>query len=147
MKSLIGFIKKTFFNTAAIYFLISAVIFITFFAASEMNAASSGAVGLQLYSMLFSFITALCFSVLGAVKKLPSAARYIVGFVLSYAAFYLCFFVLTGNAKNFTALFALSTVYVIAYVLIIALGALSDKLCGNGQKEEDYESVYTNTQE
>jgi hypothetical protein len=142
MKCIIDFIKKTFYNTAAIYLLVSGILFVTFFAASDMDSATSGAVNLQLYSMLFSFLCSLVLSVTGIIPKMPSAVKTICDFVLSYAAFYLCFFGLTGNSKNFTSLFALSTVYIVFFVLCSLLCAVGRRLSAD-RNDGEYENVYT----
>lgn len=140
MKKTISFIQKTLYNTAAIYLFISCLIFVVFFTVSELDPASSGAINLQLYSLLFSFISALVFSVSGLFKKLYPAVKRVCEFVLCYAAFYICFFALTGNSKNFTAVFALSTVFAAAYFIALAVTALVNKLC---KEKTEYVNLYS----
>lgn len=140
MKKIVSFIQKTLYNTAAIYLFISCLIFVVFFKVSSLDPASSGAINLQLYSLLFSFIGALVFSGFGLFKKIPSAIARICEFVILYAAFYFCFFALTGNAKNFTAVFALSTVFAAVYFVALLLSALIKKLTA---EKEEYVNIYS----
>lgn len=137
-----AFVKKIFFNTAAIYFLTSALIFITFFYVNELDPASSGAVNLQLYSMLFAFASSVFLAIVGAIPRLPQALRTVLGFVLCYASMYVCFFAITGRGRDFRSIFALSTVFLIIYAVICVLSAVDRKICA-GKKDDSYQSVYS----
>lgn len=140
MKKTVEFIQKTLYNTAAVYLLISCLIFVVFFTVSELDPASSGAITIQLYSLAFSFVSSLVLSVSGLFRKVPAAIKRVCEFVLLYAAFYYCFFGLTGNAKNFTAVFALSTVFAAVYFIVLAICAIAGRL---KREKEEYVNIYS----
>lgn len=142
MKAVFRFIRKTFFNTAAIYMLTSCFYFIAFFAAEAENKADYGAIELFLNSLLFAFLTALVFSIFGSLKKIPAALRYAAEFVLSYGAFYFSLFSLTENAKNFPALFAMSTVFVVIYAIGSAVVLGFSKKENAEKSAKEYRSIY-----
>lgn len=142
MKTLFVFLKKTFYNTAAIYMLTSVFYIFTFFAASDEDAAHYGAVNLFLYSLLFAFLAALVLSVFGLFSKMPSLIKYGAEFILCYAAFYVSLFSLTGNSRNFPALFAMSTVFVLIYAAGGTIVLLTEKNRRERQSAAEYENVY-----
>ena len=141
-KSISSFIKRVFFGTAAIYFLTSVLIFITFFHVNELDPARSGAVNLQLYSMLFSFMCAFFTSLAGLIPRIGTALRVVINFLLCYCSMYVSFFAVTGRGRDFRSIFALSTVFLVIYAIICALCALDRKIT-SGKKEDNYESIYT----
>lgn len=145
MKAVFRFIRKTFFNTAAVYMLTSCFYFIAFFAAEAEDKADYGAIELFLNSLLFAFLTALIFSIFGALKKIPAPIRYCAEFVLTYGAFYFSLFSLTENASNFPALFAMSTVFVAVYAGASAIVLSSTKKEKSEKSAEQYRSIYEST--
>ncbi len=142
MNKIIKLIKKTFFITSALYMLSSLFIFFVFFLASEKDPVFNGAVSLQMHCLLFSFISAVGFSVLGELR-ISAAARVIIEFVVSFAAFWFSVFYLTGNAAQYRALFAFSTVFVVVYAICGGFVALINKL---SCEEKEYERIYSDNE-
>lgn len=146
MKNVFAFLKKTFYNTAAIYSVTTLVFILGFYLSSEENAANYGAVRIFLYSLFFGLCAALVLSVFGLFKKMPSLLRYSLEFILIYALFYFFIFYLTGNYKNFPAFFAFSILFVLIYA---AAGAINLGFAGREAEKksaEEYRALFDETQ-
>lgn len=142
MKTVFSFLKKTFYNTAAIYAVTSVVFMISFYLASDEAKASYGAVPLFTHSLLFGFAAALVLSIFGSLKKIPSLLRYCIEFVLIYASFYFSLFYLTGNRNNFSAFFAFSVLFVIFYAVAAAVTQISARKAAEKKSAAEYHALF-----
>ena len=146
MKNVLAFLKKTFYNTAAIYSMTSLVFIFGFYLSSAENAAHYGAVQLFVYALLFGLVSALVLSVFGLLTKIPSLLRYGTEFVLIYASFYFFLFYLTDNRQNFTAFFAFSVLFVIVYAVAAAITLISAGKSAEKKSAEEYRSLFDETE-
>ena len=142
MKKIIGFVKKVFYTTSAIFFAVSAFLIVIFTSVGEMNSDAVFQFSLLTDSMLFAFISGLAVTVFAAVPKI-SYFRYVPDFIFSYGAFYLSFFYLTGRSRQFSQIFSLSTLFVIVFAAVCALSALLRRLESGKKAPEEYESIYS----
>lgn len=142
-KKITAFIKKVFFATAALYFLASALIISAVYFINDIDPATSGTVALQVYAMLFAFISSIGFAVTGSIPKLPAVLRTVINFLWCYAAMYISFFAITGNGKSFRSIFALSILLLVVYAIGAGICAAVNKLESAGSSADNYAEVYS----
>ncbi len=148
MKKVIGTVKNAFFYTTAIFTAVICI-FMLVFLSQGMGEKRLMDVGVLECSLIFAAISGVCIAVVGMFEKLPAIFRYIIDFILSYAAFFLWFRMLAANASNIlpSHFFMLSTVYVVVFAVIACFAALLKKLSGEKKKSAEYEGVFTETTE
>ena len=147
MKKIIGAIKNAFFNTTAIFTAVICV-FMLVFLSQGMEEKRLLDVRVLECSLVFAAISGVCIAVVGIFQKLPAIFRYIIDFVLSYAAFFLWFKMLSASAANIlpSHFFMLSTAYVVIFAVVACFAALMNKL-SSGKKPAEYDGIFADTTE
>lgn len=113
---IISVIKKTVCGACVIYTFIS---FMMLMLANLLGGAGANYVpnmSFSAYILLFGFICSLLHSIKAEIK-INGAVKNTLAFVVSYIAFYLCFFVLPGNSAEFSAIAIFSTAFIIVYAI------------------------------
>ena len=147
MKKFIETVKKAFFYTTAIFTAVICV-FMLVFLFQGMEEKRLMDIGVLECSLVFAAISGACIAVVGIFQKLPAIFRYIIDFVLSYAAFFLWFKMLAASAANIlpSHFFMLSTVYAVVFAVAACFAALISKL-SSGKKTAEYEGMLEDTTE
>lgn len=148
MKKVIGTLKNAFFYTTAIFTAVI-LLFMLVFLAQGMEEKRLMDVGVLECSLVFAAISGVCIAVVGVFEKLPLIFRYIINFILSYAAFFLWFKMLTSAVANIlpSHFFVLSTVYAVIFAVVACFAALMKRLAGGKKKSAEYEDVFTGAPE
>ena len=148
MKKVIDILKNAFFYTTAIFTAVTSV-FMLVFMMQEMENMHWIDIGVLNCTLVFAAISGVCIAAVGAFKKLPAIFRYIIDFVLSYAALFLWFKMLASTASNVlpSHFFVISTVYAVIFALVALFAALFGRLSAenkNGETEnKEYEGVFS----
>ncbi len=135
------FIKKTLSNTALIYTFISLGMLVL--ANYIEHGAASGAnyvpnLSFSLLVLAFGFVCALSHAIKDELK-INSALKNTLAFIVSYAAFYLCFFVWSGNSSQFSSIAIFSTAFIIVYAIVKAINTLVNRK----PAQEEYKEVFS----
>lgn len=129
MKTIIETAKKAFFYTTAIFTAVICIFMLVFLA---QGTGGNQGLNAQVFksSIIFAAISGVCIAVVGVFEKLPAIFRYIIDFILSYAAFFLWFRMLASKGSNIlpSHFFTLSTVYVVIFAAVACFAALMNRL-------------------
>lgn len=140
---IISLIKKTVSGTCAIYTFVSFVMLIL---ANLLGGAGGNFAPNLSFSasiLLFGFICSLAHAVKAEIK-INSAVKNILAFVMSYIAFYLCFFVWAGNTAEFSAVAIFSTAFIIVYAVAALVSSLFSRV---SVEKEEYTPLFEESKE
>ena len=109
----------------------------------EETPTWGGVMLLFLQILLFSVLCALANVITAIPKKLNSALSHIIRFIISYAAFYLCFIVMVKGTSRLMNVVVMSTIFVIIYALVMGISVFVSWITSiSDKKQEEYTSVY-----
>lgn len=136
---------RKFFNTFfALYTCISFGMMICNRALAIEEAPTWGGVALLFGQIaLFCAMCSLAVTLLDIPEKLNRALSHILKFIISYGAFYLCFFVLVKASAEPINIVVISTMFVIVYAATAVLAGLFAKLASPKLPAQEYENIYT----
>ena len=143
MKKAAELIKNIFSVTAGIYLVVSLFIMITFLFVDEMDARAVLSFSLLSNSLLFSFLSGLSIAVIEIIPKIHVALKFAAELILCYGSLYLTLFYMTGNGRNFSNFFSLSTIFIILFVLINGIRIFIRSRAREKESSRKYEKVYT----
>ncbi len=145
MKRITELLKKFFNLTFTIYTCIS-FFFLLVAGALTINETPDtwSAIALQFsHFLLFSALTALFHTLVPALPKLHCAVANIISAVLTYGAFYLCFFALVKGDNQPVNLIVMSVLFFVAYALVRSIFAFFTFMINRKRNErEEYNSIY-----
>ncbi len=106
----------------------------------------TGVIRLFLQVLLFSALSALFITLLDLPKKLESAVRELLKFVLCFGAFFLAFVLLVQTDNGKINVIILSTIFTVLYAFVAFASAGIKALLRKGDKgkEAEYEPVFGN---
>lgn len=138
-------IKKFFGITFAMYTCISyALMLLNILTLNAEAPQWSGVALLFSHVLLFSALTALVFVLVGLLKKLNSALGHVIKFLLTYGAFYLCFFALQRGEAQPINVVTMSAVFTVIYAITVGIsGAVGAIAARKANRESEYVSVYS----
>ena len=143
MKKIIPHVTKFFNITFALYTCVSAGMMLLNIAFVTGGAPEWKGVALLFAQiLLFSAICSLAITVFDAIKKLNRALGHLLKFICSYAAFYICFFVLVKGTSEPINIVVLSTAFIIVYAVVTLICALAGMALRKSNAKE-YENVYS----
>ena len=144
MKKILSVIKKFFTVTFALYTCTSYGMMLLNVATVNGEAPQwSGVALLFSHILLFSALTGLSQAVICAFDKLNGVISHLLRFIISYGAFYLCFFALGKSVPQPINVVVMSTIFTVIYAVVAGAFALASALSRRTVKDsEEYESVY-----
>ena len=143
MKKGAEFIKNIFFATSGIYLIVSLFIMSVFSFVDEMDTRAVLSFSLLSNSLLFSFLSGLSIAVIEIIPKIHVAIKFAAELILCYGSLYLTLFYMTGNGRNFSQFFAISTVFIVLFVLIGVTRIYINTKSKEKETSRKYEKVYT----
>lgn len=144
MKKALDFIKNVFVAASLVNLATVVSVILVFLSVDTLETNAVMQLDLLIGAVVFSLICGFSLTVFKAIPKILPMLRYGLEYALCLFGLYVSLFCLTENMKNYTAFFAVATVFTVIYLVISLCSFLVKKLyCGaDAKKEKEYENIF-----